>query len=280
MVEQQIALSQLRERMRIGRILIALVATGAVIGITIFLIQNIGDVTDESSSSWLQVLATATAAAGALASSTIVLIQSRARLDVAPNGLLRVDTVIELLRRCRPANFDSDETKRRRKINKEIQRVADTIQHVPSALKTTDPVVHIQANARAVSIRQLQQRVATMDGSDRDALIADFREIKKLHDTGRWIDLPEATETAAPLGTSMMVKGLYGVGALACFAGIVAVIANASSIGGSSTIVTLILGTIGFTFATKSGVLSQTVQDAMSTATKFNPAIKPPEEES
>ncbi|QZH65023.1 hypothetical protein [Mycolicibacterium farcinogenes] len=163
--------------------------------------------------------------AGLLAATVIAWteIGSRRFAGRTTKGLLAVDKTLSILRSCATDSFSAHELRQRRKVNKQIDKLASTIEGIPAALGTRDPEVVREAQERAEGMRALQARVASMDSAEKRTIIEDLQSAKHLYDSGRWMELP-AVEVAMPARLSLGYRIGWGLVAFTCFSGIVSVV--------------------------------------------------------
>ncbi|MFV8242167.1 hypothetical protein [Mycolicibacterium peregrinum] len=150
-------------------------------------------------------------------------IRSRRLAGRTTKGLLAVDKALSILENCDAGSFSAHELRQRRKVNKQIDKLASTIEGIPIALGTRDPEVIRHAQERAAGMRALQVRVASMDAPERQGVVADLNTAKQLYDSGRWMELP-AFEVAIPARLSLGYRIGWGLVAFTCFSGIVTVV--------------------------------------------------------
>jgi hypothetical protein len=147
---------------------------------------------------------------------------SQSRRD--SNGRLDIDPVIIAVESCHPGRFTRGEVLNRRKAIKQIGKIAATIESIPFALKFKQSEVVAGAAERAAAVRQLQSYVTRMTDDEKAQIIEILRDIKRLHDDGRWWDLP-AVDEAAKRGLSLAKRISFVLVVVICVAGIISVVA-------------------------------------------------------
>jgi hypothetical protein len=206
----------------------------------------------------------------------VLWLQGRSSIEKDAAGRLKVDDALTALQACVPNAFDGEELKRRRNLNKQLDKVATTIETIPATLASREPALVIAAQSRAAAIRYLQVDAASLTVESKERLRERLSDAKRLFDSGQWMDLPAAEvvdTTARPI--PVLHRVLYGALAIICFGGILAVVAFPSHLSTAvASLVTLVLGALLLASLGKAGLLTQTVQQAVELTTKAQGTIK------
>jgi len=190
----------------------------------------------------------------------------------------RLDTARALaaLDSCRPSSFDKTELKARRKLNKEVDRLAATIEAIPKNTGSYDPSLIEETRRRGASLRKMHYDVATLTDDSKARLRERLISLKRAYDSGRWADLPAADLSIVSRPTLLAVRLSFGVLAAVCLGGIVYMLIVPTHLPtGGVSILTFILGTLGLGFLSRAGLLTPTSQQVIELMTKAQGAVKP-----
>jgi hypothetical protein len=191
-------------------------------------------------------------------------------------GRLATKNALDALESCTPASFDKAALNARRKLNKEIDRLAATIEAIPKNTGSYNPRLVAETQRRGAALREMHFDVATLTEESKKQLHERLISLKTSYDSGLWADLPSTDLVSVSRPEVLAVRIGFGLLAATCLGGIIYVLVVPSHLPpGGVSIATFVLGTLGLTFLGRAGLLTPASQQAIELATKAQGAIKP-----
>ena len=179
---------------------------------------------------------------------------------------------------CNRTIFTAREARNRKKVIRELQRLAATIEDIPAALKFRHAAVVRAALERGAGVREREVRVATLTAEDQNAMFAELQNMRGLYDSGRWLDLPTSDVGSEPQ-LSFFSRILWVSVALMSLAGIIAmVVLTATSVVPQSVgaPVPFALGLILYAALARLGLSSDAMKNAVEVSSKVQSALRKP----
>ncbi|MGU3651851.1 hypothetical protein [Mycolicibacterium sp. A43C] len=233
----------------------------------------------DSMSLWLAILG---AVLGALtaATGTWSLISSRRRAGRTTKGLLAIEEAVKILTECQPNSFVSHELRLRRKVNRQVEKLAAAIEAIPSALGANNLATIRLAQERAEGMRALQLLVAVMSSdADKQLIIESLQRSKVLYDSGQWLKL-EVVKVGIPERTPLGYRIGWGLLSLVSFGGIVAVVILSALQWlppVSATTIPFVLAVILIAALNRLGVSTDSVKQVVDVASKAQGSLGLPQ---
>jgi hypothetical protein len=215
-------------------------------------------------------------AAAILAAISVRLISRIPEDQREKDGKLAITGALKALDSCETKSFGKEALKARRKLNKEIDRLAATVEAIPKNLGSYDPRLIDEAQRRGAALREVHLDVATLTDDSkayvRDRLIS----LKERYDSGLWTELPSTDVVTISRPVLISVRLSFGLLAAICLSGIVYILVTPTHLpAGGVSILTFILGTLGLGFLSRAQLLTPTSQQVIELVTKAQDAMKP-----
>lgn len=226
-----------------------------------------------SNDSWVYPLL---AAIGGVAAAALVDHRyRRARVARDKTGRLHVEPALRALNSCDPGRFGDDELKRRKRVNRHLDRLAAAVELIPASLASSQPSVIADAMARGAWIRGLQSDVASLSDENQQSLRTQLKSLKANYDDGNWKNISCAT-VVGPQPISIVRRTVFGSMGALCLTLIILIIVVPRGIPPAAvSTISFLLGSLGLTFLSRAGLLTANVQQAVELTTKAEDTVKP-----